>query len=79
MSSLRFLLQGVKEKNVPFHKVNIYFQIKLTKALLIFSITDVDQITWRRPGKHRNHLITDSGKFIVSNVSVADEGKLARN
>merc|ERR1719378_718107 len=34
------------------------------------SITDVDQITWRRPGKHRNHLITDSGKFIVSNVSV---------
>merc|ERR1719342_542122 len=38
------------------------------------SITDVDQITWRRPGKHRNHLITDSGKFIVSNVSVADEG-----
>jgi len=38
------------------------------------SITDVDQITWRRPGKHRNHLISDSGKFIVSNVSVADEG-----
>merc|ERR1719414_1289562 len=29
------------------------------------SITDVDQITWRRPGKHRNHLISDSGKFIV--------------